>query len=782
MEYIQYEKDAVICNEGDPISNLLFITNGSAIASIDKRTFPFEQGDMLGICDLSIGIYNATYTATSDVTIAAYPYKNMSALETLFRDKSGVAYLMVSSMCRRILSLLQYKILLKNEADKAYESLKEIYGHYEEFCTQYAFTIKKLEGALEAKPFTGLDLIDDWVYTYYLEIKNHDQSTHRDFFSNKPGIAMGFIRKAAEDADNAINSCKDYEKYLDGITEVFLNNDGHDLFGIVSELHIEAIDIRGADTIIKPLVNRLTKLMESMTFIDIQYYHLREEGYKQNLLLKQSTLAKLSAGLQGNVEPAVESGSDADTLGDAVVGSSINRNLLDSLNVILDYSECTTELCSTFARDIRKYELISDKGSADDDVYALRKQLTSAFYEIYQRVFEKSLGEPTVPTIIKMFLNFGYVDAALAGPENADFLYSIADSLKGNPEKGIYTISEWLTAVYNGDKDPCRSELDVDYPTYVKGLKTSDNLSDTEVNRLLVDSQGKLRFELENVFPVTNRVTFGSVSTFCPVFSGHNVIRPLDVTMLTASAVENTINDIRNIDFSAYYRPMMFEYPELGASPSTTKETLHVEVLPDIILMPNVGTRGIMWQDIEGRRRNTPSRMFVPMFLQNDVKALFIKLTSEFRWELCKRIQGARWNDLTDPSITSEFCDYLQFYKSNRDLSAEAKENIKSVLVRARNNYKSVFSTYYSDWINYESNGISRLNKQVRKMLFTYCPFPAEIREKLKSNPQYLNLSNRYTSNQKKREKQLTYIMQKFTSTGKQVPQELFDEQEYIAK
>lgn len=30
------------------------------------------------------------------------------------------------------------------------------------------------------------------------------------------------------------------------------------------------------------------------------------------------------------------------------------------------------------------------------------------------------------------------------------------------------------------------------------------------------------------------------------------------------------------------------------------KEFINEEVLPDIILMPNIGTRGAMWQEIEG--------------------------------------------------------------------------------------------------------------------------------------------------------------------------------------
>ena len=763
MEISEYPKGAVICSEGDPVSQIMIITTGSVEAAFDGKTFHFGQGDVLGICALSLGMYSYTYTAVSDVTIATYPYKNLSALDTLFQEKSGVAYLMVCSMCRQILNLLQYKISLQNESDRAFESAKKLYPQYEELCAQYAFTAKKLASASEAQPFSGLDLIDEWVYTYYMEIKNLDQVVHKEFFNNRPGIALGFIRKAAEDADNAINACRDYKKYLDGISQVFLNAEGHDLFAVVSELHYSSVNIKGSDAAIGMLMTRLTKLLGSMAAIDPVYYQTRLSAYKETLDSKRTSAA----------ETAVTAVADV---------SGVNRNLADSLNVILDYSGCPDETKSKFTRSVQEFTMTDDKSSADDAVYSLRKQLTAMFYEIYQSVFIRSLSDAATPTIIKMFLNFGYVDAALAEPENADYLYSIADSLKGDPSIGVYTISEWLAAVYNGKKEPCRSELDEDYPTYIRALKTSQNLSDKEANRLLADPEGRLRFELENVFPVTNRITSGTVSTFCPAFSSHNVLRQLDVSLVKAAAVKETIDEIRSIDFSAYYRPMMFEYPELGASSGSSKETLNVEVLPDVILMPNVGVRGIMWQDIEGRKRNTPSRMFIPLFLQNDLKTLFIRLTSEFRWELCKRIQGARWNDLTDPSITSEFCDYLQFYKTNRELSTEAKEVLRNMLVRARNNYKNVFSIYYADWITYESNGISRLNKYVRKMMFTYCPFPSAIRDKLANNPQYSNLINRYNTKQKQRDKQLTYVMQKFTQINKKIPQELYDEQEFIAR
>ena len=760
METVKLNAGYVLCKEGDPMSQIHIITRGRVEAMLGGKAFIYEQGDVLGVCDLSLGVYSCTYTAVTDVEIVSYSYKNLSALETLFTEKAGVAYLVVCSMGRQIVNLLQYKISLKNESDRAYDYAKKLYPQYEDLCAQYAFTAKKLAGVCEVTQFSEMDIIDEWIYTYYIEIKNLNQSVHKEFFGNKPGIDLGFIRKAAEDSYNAIQVCRDYMKYLECISQVFFNDEEHDLFAVISDLHFGSIGIKGADEAVGKLMMQLTKLLGGMTGVDSNLYPARINAYMEKLKTVRASVKKSEA-------PA---------------SAGINRNLEDSMSVILEYSGCPEETCNRFSRCVTEFAETSDKDGVDETIYGLRKQLTAMFYDIYKNVLVKSLSDPAPPTIIKMFLNLGYVDAALAEPENADYLYSIADSLKGDPGKGIYTISEWLAAIYRGEKEPCKSELGEDYADYIRNLKTSQKLDEREVNRLMADSDGKLRFELEKVFPVTNRITCGKVSTFCPLFSSHNVMRNLDASLLTTDLITETLDDIRNIDFSAFYRPVMFEYPQLGSASGASKETFNVEVLPDVILMPNVGVRGIMWQEIEGRKRNTPSRMFVPLFLQGDRKALFIRLTSEFRWEMCKRIQGVRWNDVTDPSLTGEICDFLQFFKTNRELSSEAKEDIKNMLMRSRNNYKTVFSSYYADWITYEANSIFRLHKNVRKMMFTYCPFPTPIREKLTGSPQFTNLFSRYENKKKLRDKQLSYIMQKFEQLGKNIPQEIYDEREYIAR
>ena len=203
------------------------------------------------------------------------------------------------------------------------------------------------------------------------------------------------------------------------------------------------------------------------------------------------------------------------------------------------------------------------------------------------------------------------------------------------------------------------------------------------------------------------------------------------------------------------------------------KEQLHVECLPDIILMPNTGIRGVMWQEIEGKRRNTPSRMLLSVFHMEDIYATMVRLCGEYRWEMCKRIQGYRWNDMGTRSLTSEYFDYIQFYKKNRNLSAEAKDRIKNSLQRSRGSFKEMFVRDYILWILFESAGSPRLNKVSREILFNYCPFSVSIRTTLKQNPQYGDLLQRYDLKREQKLHHLNQFRKKLLLSNTQIPEEV---------
>ncbi|MDF2484273.1 MAG: hypothetical protein K0R46_441, partial [Herbinix sp.] len=77
-------------------------------------------------------------------------------------------------------------------------------------------------------------------------------------------------------------------------------------------------------------------------------------------------------------------------------------------------------------------------------------------------------------------------------------------------------------------------------------------------------------------------------------------------------------------------------------------------------------------------------------------------------------------------------------------LSEERKEKIKAQIQKGRNSSREIFVIDYEQWINYESMGAIKLNKPVREMMATYCPFSKEIREQIKLQPLFEEAMARY--------------------------------------
>jgi DNA integrity scanning protein DisA with diadenylate cyclase activity len=174
--------------------------------------------------------------------------------------------------------------------------------------------------------------------------------------------------------------------------------------------------------------------------------------------------------------------------------------------------------------------------------------------------------------------------------------------------------------------------------------------------------------------------------------------------------------------------------------------------------------------------------MFMPIFLENDLKTVVMRLAGDFRWEICKRIQGTRWNDMTDPSLTSYYCDYLQFYMNNRSIAMQTMTEIRNELSAARNNFKTVFLSNYVAWLQNESKGQARLNSLVIGIFMTFMPFTAAIRERLKTNMRYNEALTRYNIKRQKRAQRLTLLVKKLSQSGKGIPQEIRDELEFAQR
>ncbi|NLY47407.1 MAG: hypothetical protein GX059_00060 [Clostridiales bacterium] len=140
-----------------------------------------------------------------------------------------------------------------------------------------------------------------------------------------------------------------------------------------------------------------------------------------------------------------------------------------------------------------------------------------------------------------------------------------------------------------------------------------------------------------------------------------------------------------------------------------------------------------------------------PIFSAADLFQNVVKVCGRFRWEICRTIEGTAWNDIKVKSLTSEYTDYIQFYKKNRELSEERKEKLKLQIQKGRNNSREIFVIDYEAWINYESKGAIKLNKVVREIMATYCPFSKNIRDQLIIQPIFEEAFARFIRNRLKK-------------------------------
>lgn len=744
-----YNKNQTIIQSGEPFICFYIIADGTVTATHDSseyaETFTLKKGDVIGIFDFGYKEHSFSYKADDKVTAIPYTLTDFSHLPSLFADSKELGHFLTLSMVQSLLKVFSHYQTLTSYQDKLYRYLIKATDSYQTFGKQLGLPLKSLPNKDKLQIFSPQQEEPAfWIEEYYQVVKA-SLGNRNPLFSNAAFVS-GFLSRSVEDLHNILYYSETIAEYLKDIGSLLLNDASLDLFDLYTDLLFRAKTAKKNCAALEEKIQEMISTLQGPLFNDSILANARITDYERELKRDHSYTASIS---EENLE-------------------DIRKKLSGSAELILDYAETVEDHRKEFLQYLQMYKDMADKNSTEKDADAIRRKLTKLFYGIYTETFQIALNDPTPPNVVMMFLHFGYMDLELAGLENAAYLYKVAQTYQGDPENGIYTLYEWIKQIYLGKKIPSRNELSQDYSTYLMMLKTQSKIDAATYQKMLDDTTGKVMYELENMFPVVNKVTNGHFTTFCPIFIQENVIKDLESTLLTPYKIKETLNKILAIDFSAFYRSYLFVDEKLGI-----RENVMVDVKPDFILMPNVGSHGICWQEIEGMHRNTPGRMMLSAFHAENLEKSLISMIGDFRWELCRRIQGMRWNDVTEHSLTSEYYDYAMFFNKNRAISQDAREKIKLALARAKNNYKNLFVMDYANWIQYESRGAVKLNKVTRQIFSTYIPFPAATCEEISTNGAFTEVMQAYNLKKKQQLHHLRKIVQKCLSLGKPVPEPL---------
>jgi hypothetical protein len=153
---------------------------------------------------------------------------------------------------------------------------------------------------------------------------------------------------------------------------------------------------------------------------------------------------------------------------------------------------------------------------------------------------------------------------------------------------------------------------------------------------------------------------------------------------------------IESIDCEAYCRPY--------------KTSLH-RIVPFIILMPCYGDTGICWEPFDRyNRASSRGRVAIPMFPKN-LQSAVLTAVADLRWQVAKEKASFYW---MEEGLTG---NYYQWFTA-RKIKGDVKE---------------YFIQDYVTWITKESEGIQKLDKEIRAIFWRFMPFSKEIKEKLKT-------------------------------------------------
>mgnify|MGYP001385528518 CR=1 FL=1 len=176
-----------------------------------------------------------------------------------------------------------------------------------------------------------------------------------------------------------------------------------------------------------------------------------------------------------------------------------------------------------------------------------------------------------------------------------------------------------------------------------------------------------------------------------------------------ARAIE-LIEKIRAID------PEIFKRKFLGIDSDNPPYTL---------LAPVYGKLGVCWEAIPKINRETGrGKLILPLYPATDDETIMIRALGDFRWNKMKEITGFRW-------MSEGFTG--MYYQYHEGLKADKRKGKK---VKFNTDLKESFLDNYVLWIKFESQGVQKLDKELRKFFWMHIPFSEEIKELVKDRGQ----------------------------------------------
>ncbi len=663
----------VIYRSGDAVSSIGLLVKGRVEVATEGVSMVLGSGNFLGVCDVAQGTHGFTYTTKDDAVVYVLGVSGIASIEKLLQMKSEYCGLLVTSLNFFIVEINKRIVQLQSETKSVYDFMKHRFQLCEEVAKQGGISLEVGNSVDKIERYLAEEVTLSSHLEYYLQSASLPMEVQKSYFSGSSYISLFHYEEQCEVVHSLVRACSCYGQQLYKFFRSMVM-DEDSMFQIVGRLALALIDAGFRN----PMVDRVVdEVVEKIN--DLECFLTEKVG--MTIELDRDRMERLYFALLSGETVTEE---QMEEINDPGV-----EYLYDSLEQITEYAPVHVKVKSEFAEQVEAFMAMHDKFEKTPEASALRKQLTAGFFEIYEAVLCRSFEDNDLPLAVRLFLDYGFVSEKLLTEDELKSLVSLKPK-KYEKEDGcrVYTMRHWLKAVYDGVKETSKNEYDMDYGDHLRQMVKEHRLEKKDVAEELADKEKRMHFECQNMFRYADRVVSGNISAFVPILCSDGIYNKIEHAYLSEKGINEAIAKVEKIDYSVFHRERLTAFEKVDISNATIIE----RITPDVILFPVYGKNVIMWQDITGKKRSSKGRFLMPILFERDLQNDIVKLLAYFRWEKCRTDMGNRWNDFRYPSLTSEYSDYLQFYRKNSELSQERRTKIRAQLQQCNNKHKEVFA------------------------------------------------------------------------------------------
>lgn len=753
------KKNEVIFKQGDVVTQVGIVLSGKVLMQNEWMRMVRSQGAFIALNDIPQENYGATYIALEDSVIYALPISGEDSLRNIVARNLDYRAIMISSQFKYITNLARFRQDLYNRVYRLYQFAQESYEQYCNLCQAMGIQAITLQEMEEVQPYDRIVDENEDKLTYYEEGAKIPLAVNKQYFSYSEDMVLYQVTEIINMVDSYYGDCNAMIDYIKELLDMMGMKPNHNLFEYAC---VQGSEMRRKGDVPREMKGLLKNILKEMQF---QYGELQK--HCQNI--SQIDFSLMAKRIEDVVSKEM---TESEKKSQEEKEAAMKRDLLslkNSMNQVIEYAALDEETAQKLRTNVDYIVKAPDRLSVEDDVKKAKKTITPIVFELYFDCYMKARqGLTAMPKAVELFLNFGMLDERLLEQEHLEFLCSIESEENEGP-CNVYTMVEWLNMIHDGKREPSKSEFDEDYFENLRSLKKMGDITEEEQKALKNDMVKRVEYEVMNMQKSNSRTLYGQPTTYMPILYKEAIFGNLDKILVTKKMINQSVQNLMKVDYSVFYREVLYTNTELKINHELTMQNIY----PDIILFPLYGINAAMWQEVGGKNKATPGRFVFPILSNTNVDDMMVKMFGRFRWELCRCIQGMQWNDVKVKSLTSEYMDYIQFYRKNRELSDEAREKVKLQIQKARNNSREIFLIDYEFWIKSESNGSMKMNKVAREIMATYCPFAKPLREKLGVQRPYEIAMARHGRTCQKKKQEFDLRIRAIQKESADVPEEI---------